>query len=206
MVFLGSMMKTERMVNAMPLESTLVASWWSSLSTKVSDVSGCQIRVLLHVVRIGDLPLLVPNDWEAQLAARDLVNVLDPSGMAVNGVGRQANELDATLGELRLELREGAEFGGADGRVVLRVGEEYDPFVADELVEVDGAIGGLSLEVGGSAAEAEGRCALFSHRVWFCFSVCPATGMVSYLHKRREHEGWRGVHEETHQFFTRSEN
>jgi hypothetical protein len=31
MVFLGSMMKTERMVNAMPLESTFVVSWWSSL-------------------------------------------------------------------------------------------------------------------------------------------------------------------------------
>lgn len=30
-VFLGSMTKTERMVKAMPLESTLVMSWWSSL-------------------------------------------------------------------------------------------------------------------------------------------------------------------------------
>lgn len=32
MVFLGSMTKTERMVKAMPLESTLVASWWSILA------------------------------------------------------------------------------------------------------------------------------------------------------------------------------
>lgn len=31
MVFLGSMTKTERIVKAMPLESTLVASWWSIL-------------------------------------------------------------------------------------------------------------------------------------------------------------------------------
>jgi hypothetical protein len=31
MVFLGSMTKTERMVKAMPLASTLVASWWSIL-------------------------------------------------------------------------------------------------------------------------------------------------------------------------------
>lgn len=31
MVFLGSMMKTDRMVKAVPLESTLVASWWSIL-------------------------------------------------------------------------------------------------------------------------------------------------------------------------------
>ena len=29
---LGSMKKTERMVKAMPLESTLVASWWSILA------------------------------------------------------------------------------------------------------------------------------------------------------------------------------
>jgi len=29
--FLGSMMKTERMVKAMPFSSTLVASWWSIL-------------------------------------------------------------------------------------------------------------------------------------------------------------------------------
>lgn len=28
------MMKTERMVNAMPLESTLVVSWWSILFKK----------------------------------------------------------------------------------------------------------------------------------------------------------------------------
>jgi len=32
MVFLGSMTKTERMVKAIPLESTLVASWWSILA------------------------------------------------------------------------------------------------------------------------------------------------------------------------------
>ena len=31
--------------------------------------------------------------------------------------------------------------------VVFRVGKEHDPFVADELVEIDGAVGGLSLEV-----------------------------------------------------------
>lgn len=31
MVFFGSMMKTLRMVKAMPFSSTLVASWWSIL-------------------------------------------------------------------------------------------------------------------------------------------------------------------------------
>lgn len=30
-VFFGSIMKTDRMVNAIPLASTFVVSWWSSL-------------------------------------------------------------------------------------------------------------------------------------------------------------------------------
>ena len=43
------------------------------------------------------------------------------------------------------------------GSVVLRVGEEDDPFVADELVELDGAVCGFGFKVGGDATEAE-RC------------------------------------------------
>lgn len=119
--------------------------------------------VHLHVVQVRDLALLVANDGEVQLAARDLVDVLDPALMAVDGVGREADELDTALGELGLELGEGAELGGAHGRVVLGVREEHDPIVADELVEVDGALGGLGLEVGGNAAETEGLSALFGH-------------------------------------------
>jgi len=38
-VFLGSMMKTDRMVKAIPLESTLVASWWSILRSH-DQISG----------------------------------------------------------------------------------------------------------------------------------------------------------------------
>lgn len=88
--------------------------------------------------------------------------------MAVDGVGRETDELDATLGELGLELGKGAELGGADGRVVLGVGEEDDPVVADELVEVNGALCGLGLEVGGSGAETEGLSALFGGHDVFC--------------------------------------
>ena len=76
--------------------------------------------------------------------------------MALNCVCAQADELGVPLGELGLELGESTELGGADGGVVLGVGEEDDPVVANELVEVDGTTGGLSLEVGGGAAEAEG--------------------------------------------------
>jgi len=114
------------------------------------------LGVNLHVVGKGDLPLLVTNDREAELGAGDLVNVLDPSTVALNCVCAQADELHAPLGELGLELGEGTELGGADGGVVLGVREEDDPAVANELVEVDGTTGGLGLEVGGDSAEAEG--------------------------------------------------
>lgn len=86
--------------------------------------------------------------------------------MGVNGVGGQADELDAALGELGLKLGESAELGGADGGVVLGVGEEDDPVVADEVVEVDVAAGGLGLEVGGDGAEAEGGGGRHFGSVW----------------------------------------
>jgi len=43
------------------------------------DVGG--ILVVEHVVGKGDLALLVTNDWEAQLATRNLINILDPSSV-----------------------------------------------------------------------------------------------------------------------------
>lgn len=99
--------------------------------------------------------MLVTNDWEAQLAARDLIDILDPSSVRLDSVCRKTDQLNATLGELGLELCKGSELGGADGSVIFRVGEEDDPVVTDELVEVDGASGGLGLEVGGNGTQAE---------------------------------------------------
>jgi hypothetical protein len=110
-----------------------------------------------HVIEIGNLALLVANDREAQLAAANLVDVLDPSSVRFNSVGRETDQLDTTLGELGLKLCEGAELGGADGRVVFGVGEQDNPVVADELVEVNRALGGLGLEVGCNGSQAEAR-------------------------------------------------
>lgn len=117
---------------------------------RVLQNGGC-----LHVIEVCDLALLITNDWEAQLATGDLIDILDPSSVRVDGVGRETDQLDAALGELWLELCEGTEFGGADGCVVLGVGEEYYPLVADELMEVDWALSGLGLEVGGNGTQAE---------------------------------------------------
>lgn len=108
-----------------------------------------------HVVGVSDLTVLVANDGEGELGARDLINVLDPSCVRRDGVGGQADQLNAALGELGLELGEGAELGGADGSVIFGVGEEDSPAIADELVEVDWAVGGLSLEVWSNGTESE---------------------------------------------------
>jgi hypothetical protein len=110
----------------------------------------------LHVVGKSDLPLLVADDGEAELGPGDLIDVLDPATVALDGVCAQADELGVPLGELGLKLGEGAELGGADGSVILGVGEEDDPVVTNELVEVNGTTGGLGLEVGRGGAEAEG--------------------------------------------------
>lgn len=45
--------------------------------------------------------------------------------------------------------------GGTDGRVVFGVTEQDDPAVADKVVEVNGAICRLGLEVGRNGAEAQ---------------------------------------------------
>ena len=68
----------------------------------------------VHIVHERDLALLVANDWEAQFASRDLVNILDPAAVALDCVCAQSDELDASLREFWLELGECTELGGAD--------------------------------------------------------------------------------------------
>lgn len=123
------------------------------------SVSACGIgstgRSSSHVIKVGDLALLVGNDGEVDLGAGDVLDIADPALVAAEGVGRETDELDAALGELRLEAGHLTELGGADGRVILGVGEEDDPVVANELMEVNGTLGGLGLEVGGNGAQTE---------------------------------------------------
>jgi hypothetical protein len=103
----------------------------------------------LHIVEVCNLALLVTNDWECELATGDLVDILDPATVALDGVCGETDQLGTALGELWLELCESTELGGADWGIVLWVREEDDPVVANELVEVDWAIGSLSIEVRG---------------------------------------------------------
>lgn len=117
------------------------------------DIGG--VLVVNHVVQVGDLALRVGDDGELQLGASDLINVLDPAVVGLNAVSAQADELDTTGSELGLKLGESTELGGADRGEVIGVGEDDGPLVADELVEVDGTVGGLSIEIRGSGAQTE---------------------------------------------------
>ena len=81
------------------------------------DVGG--ILVVDHVVGVGDLALGVGDNGELEVGAIDLVDVLDPGLVGLGAVGAQTDELDAALGELGLELGEGAQLGGADGGEVI---------------------------------------------------------------------------------------
>lgn len=64
------------------------------------DVGG--ILLVEHIIEQCDLSLLVAYDWKLELGATDLIDILDPTAMTLDGVGREANELHAALGELGL--------------------------------------------------------------------------------------------------------
>lgn len=121
------------------------------------------VLVVNHIVQVGNLAAGVGNDGEGELGAIDLVDVLDPGLVGVGAIGAKTNQLDIAGSELGLELSESTELGGADGREVIRVGEEDSPAVANELVEGDRTIGGISFEVRGSRAETERSSTFLGH-------------------------------------------
>jgi len=75
--------------------------------------------------------------------------------MALNSVCRQSDQLYTSLCELRLELGESTEFGGADRSIIFWVREEDDPSVTNEFVEIDRTLSGFGLEVWGDGTETE---------------------------------------------------
>ncbi|MNP40369.1 hypothetical protein D3C76_1340070 [compost metagenome] len=75
--------------------------------------------------------------------------------MVADRVDGKAHHLGVALVELRLELGQVAQLGGADRGEVLRVGEQDGPLVADPLVEVEGAFGAFGGEIGGFVTNAD---------------------------------------------------
>ncbi len=68
--------------------------------------------------------------------------------MAFGVVDRDADDLDAPCLPLGVQLRNGPELRGADGREILRVAEQDGPTVADPVMEPDRPLAGVGLEIG----------------------------------------------------------
>ena len=83
------------------------------------DIGG--VLVVQHVIHICNLPLLVANDWESQFAARDFIDISDPSAMRFDRICRETDQFDAAFGELRFQFGKSAELRGAYWGVVLGV-------------------------------------------------------------------------------------
>jgi hypothetical protein len=101
------------------------------------------------------LSLFITNNGELQVAATDLIDIFDPSVMGLHGVCRQTDQLDTAFGELRLQFGKGTKLGCANWCVVFGVGKEDDPVVTDEVMEVDGTLCGVGVEVGSNATQAQ---------------------------------------------------
>jgi hypothetical protein len=108
-----------------------------------------------HVVELGHDQVAVADDRIVRGRALRLLDVLGPPLVVVHGVDAEAEDLGVPLLELRLQLGHVAELGRADRREVLGVREEDRVAVADPLVEVDGSLGGLRLEVRSLVADTD---------------------------------------------------
>ena len=111
--------------------------------------------MIQHVVCQRDLTSLVANDGELQGGVGELVDILDPLMVVIDVVGRQTNQLDASFGKLGFQLCERSQLGRTHWSKVFWMREKHDPFVADELVEVDRSIRRFRFEVGGSRSKAQ---------------------------------------------------
>src|SRR4029077_8954772 len=79
-------------------------------------------------------------------------NILDvgrPLLVVVDGIDRQADDLDAAFVEFRFQSRHCAEFGGANRGEILWMRKQYRPIVADPVVEANFAFRGLGLKIWG---------------------------------------------------------
>ena len=122
--------------------------------------------VVDHVVEVSNFARFVGNDRESQIAARNLVDILDPFLMRVQSIGTQSNKFDSTFLEFRLEFGKGAELersvqkqagksnlGSAHGSEVLGVGEQDNPSVSNEIMELDVSLSSIRLEIRGRATQ-----------------------------------------------------
>jgi hypothetical protein len=78
------------------------------------------ILIVDHVVQVGDLSGFVGDDGERKVGFGDIVDILDPFLVRVEGVGTQTNEFNTALGKFRLKLGECTELSSA---TIAQIGE-----------------------------------------------------------------------------------
>jgi hypothetical protein len=108
-----------------------------------------------HAVQLRHLQVGVRNHRVVGRMALRLFDVLRPAAVTLHRVHAQPDDLHVALLELGLDARHVAEFGGADGREVLRVREEDAPRITEPLVKPDGPVGRHRLEIWRVAADGE---------------------------------------------------
>src|SRR5436305_14627623 len=96
----------------------------------------------------GDPAVMIGNEREVQCGTLGTLYVAGPFMMPVDWIDRQAHDLDPALVEFGLEPRDGAKFGGADGREILWVREQHDPVVAGPSIEGQRSDGRILCEIG----------------------------------------------------------
>jgi hypothetical protein len=127
-----------------------------------------------HAVELGDFQLRIADHRIVHLRALGLFDVGLPLAVLRDGVDAQADDLCVALGEFRLQLGHGAEFGGADGREIFGMRKQNRPAVADPFVEVNLALRGFGGEVGCNvidAGDAVGLCGCGRHSDFSLVSV-----------------------------------
>jgi hypothetical protein len=126
----------------------------------------CCILVIDHIVQVCDLAGLIGDDRECQFAIGDLIDILDPPLMGLEGVCTVSKDFNTAFIEFGLEFSYGAKLvsmrsieGGylssAHGSKVFGMGEENGPAVCDKLVEPDRSLSCLCFKVGSDASQSQ---------------------------------------------------
>ncbi len=111
-----------------------------------------------HVPGFGNLEIGVADHRIVRRKASRVLDVDRPLGVVGDGIDRKAYDLDIAFIEFRLEASHGAEFGGADRREVLRMGEQDGPRIPDPVMEADVAFRCRGFEIRGGIANLKSHC------------------------------------------------
>ena len=107
-----------------------------------------------HIVEFGDMQIGVGDQGVMHGRAAHIADILEPVVMILDRINAERDDFCVAPREFGLNSGHVAEFGGADRGKVLGVGKQHRPLVADPLVKIDPALGGLGLKIRGLIVDA----------------------------------------------------